>query len=177
MSELALALRPVAADDMGFVIGTWLRSYFRYWPPRPYFADAGMWRQIVKHEARGDRIVTWGEQVYQRAHGDAMREAAARSIVTVACDRTDGGVLYGFVAVEGATLHYVYVAKTVRGFGVARALLEEARGVRFASHMTSRGAKIARGLKLQYRPERIWPRNQGDEPCESRAGERRSPGP
>lgn len=99
-------IRPADADDVQFVVGTWIEG----------FRKGSPWAKRLTND------------VYFRHHGSVVAALLSRSEVLVACDRTDPRVIYGDVVFERATaegpaLHWVYVRKSMRLLGVARALL------------------------------------------------------
>lgn len=64
----------------------------------------------------------WMPRVHSRAdEKEFVREIYVRNWVTVA---RGGGRLMGFVARNGPELHALYVARSARGFGVGKALLD-----------------------------------------------------
>jgi hypothetical protein len=97
----AFDLRPFDADDTAFLYKSWLDSY---------------------------RYSDWGKQfdnrTYYDGHHAVIERVLPRSRVVVACLPDNPTVDLGFAVGEADTLHFVYVKRNFRQFGVASALLE-----------------------------------------------------
>ena len=97
-------IRPANAGDAAYVLHSW-RSSFAY-------------------SKRAD-LQAYDEDLYfflmarfvQRLFKDKGTD------IVVACNPADPGTVIGFAVLTGPELHYVYVRKGLRGYGVARALL------------------------------------------------------
>ena len=137
-------IREANREDQKFVFNSWYKSYANFWPLRPWFSGGG---EIVLNNA------------YYATHGAYIRDIIRRSTTLILAPRgeDDPYTICGWVIYEGCTVHYVYIPKIVRLQGLAWHMLDQARGVEFCSHMTTRGAHLAKRLKLKYRPQRIWP--------------------
>lgn len=106
--DLPIVMRPATADDLAFFFATALQSYFysssnnRHIIPSVFF---------IEHKAIFEKIL--------------KRQSAALSI---ACLEEDPAVIIGFILAESLrnTLHYIYVKRPFRRFGVARKMLESA---------------------------------------------------
>lgn len=96
-----LIIRPATDEDRPFIYQTWLRTF--------------------KHSAI-PRIQCDG-RIYFEGQTKLIASLLLRSNVLVACDPEYPSVVYGYCVQEGRTLHWVYVKRVFRRFGVARALL------------------------------------------------------
>lgn len=100
-------LRAARPEDLNFILSTWLRNY-RFSSP---FA-----KNITN-------------TVYYKWHEKLVKAILTRpsTWVTVACDPTDTNVVYGYIVAETQdvnVLHYIYVKKPFRGFGIGKALMD-----------------------------------------------------
>lgn len=106
-SHISLDIRPAEADDVSFVVGTWVEGYRRGSP----------WAHRLR------------DHVFFRHHQPVIAEILSRAEVLVACDQSDPRVIYGDVVFEletpeGPAIHWIYVKKSLRRLGVGRRLLE-----------------------------------------------------
>lgn len=95
-------IRRATADDAGFVLNSWLKSYNEW--RRPEERRAGYWT----------------------AHKDVIAALLETSRVLVACDAQAPTSIYGWACGQPGTptlLHYLYVKRAMRHAGVARALV------------------------------------------------------
>lgn len=98
----AFDIRPFNADDTAFLFKSWLDSY---------------------------RYSDWGKQLDSRTYYDGHHAAIERVLenprtrVVVACLPDTPYVDLGFAVSTGDTLHYVFVKRQARQFGVGSALL------------------------------------------------------
>ncbi len=119
MTDELYRYRLAGADDLPFIMRSWLESYGRGSPhtvliPKPMFF-AGH-RKVVEALLRDPSCQTW-----------------------VACDAEDPSILLGFISGEPPThAHYVYVKRAFRRQGIARGLADALglRGEILASHWT-----------------------------------------
>lgn len=96
-------VRPMGADDMGFVCNTWVRCL-----EETPLADTEMRPVIYKMIKR----------VLERPE----------TCCTLACDALDKTTIWGFAVLEPDVLHIVYVRRSLRGFGLATMLLDGFKG-------------------------------------------------
>lgn len=114
--------RSVPADG-AFVFATWLKSL--------YYGNS-WFREIEK-----EHFMT----VYRTVISKLVRE----SVVEVACLSDDPNVLIGYMVHSGPTLHYIYVKKAWRQFGVAKLLVGDKK-FHTTSHLTNLGLKLKKDL-------------------------------
>lgn len=95
-----LVIRPGTPEDNDFVAKSWAET-FRGNPAE---------RRIE-------------ESFFKRAVYPRIHAVLERAQVRVACPREDGHVVYGFAVLEPACIHMVYVRRTWRKLGIAKALL------------------------------------------------------
>lgn len=92
-------------DDIHLVINSWLHSY------RASPFGAGM-----------------SSEVYYREHRDVLQDILEHCQVMVACDNEIGDQIYGWIAYEESKeetiVHFVYVKRPFRKFGIASTLVE-----------------------------------------------------
>lgn len=98
------SIRRADADDAAMVFSYWLRDHFE----RSAFAKG-----LTK-------------STYMHLHHLVLERVIARSVIHVACDAADPSIIFGFVCAEGPTLHYLYVKRRFRGFGIGGLLLAAA---------------------------------------------------
>lgn len=135
---MQVKIRQALAEDKNFVLSTWLRNY--------------------RHSsafARGIRT-----SVYFEWHHRLLVNLMARPECTVliACDEEEPNLILGYIAFEQGIVHYVYVKRSMRGFGLGKKLLEEAMGDRDfeCSHVTDAGHLWMRNNpRCQYNPYRV----------------------
>ncbi|HEX9052278.1 MAG TPA: GNAT family N-acetyltransferase [Anaeromyxobacter sp.] len=104
--EFPVVIRHAEPSDVAVVSETWLESYRNDSP----------WAHRLT------------DRVFFAHHQPAVAELLSRSCALVACDPQDERVVYGAVVwepltPEGPALHWVYVRKALRRFGIARRLL------------------------------------------------------
>ena len=117
-------IRPYLAADYGFCRALWVRGY-----GKSRFA-----RACGPH--------------YDEVQTRIVRRLVAESSCLVACDEEDAAVLWGFVCWSGSCLHFVGVAREMRGSALSTALMA---GLEFdrASHEGWR--------TLPFTPQEGWP--------------------
>lgn len=117
MTALPIAFRSATADDLGFVISSWLRSAGDAW--------GDMRRQDAAAFAGTE--VGWFADVPHRFTRAAVTEILQRPTVqaVVACDPEDETVIYGYVIAEPSEriIHWCHVKHTLRRNGIARDLV------------------------------------------------------
>lgn len=122
---MTIRLRPGEANDFGFVIDSWIRSY----RDSPWARLAGTC-YVAGHDALIKRLMT-------------------RSATTVACYEADPDTILGWACTEGRIVHYVYVKHSLRRKGIARMLLTPylTRGGVAYTHLLPSKPKNDNGLK------------------------------
>lgn len=98
--EHLLLLRPMQAEDRGFVASTWVQSY----------KDAPVPKAFLEGHARVVDVLL------------------ARCAALVLCHREDTSILSGWVCGSPSVLHYVYVPHDLRGNLLAKAMVSAAMG-------------------------------------------------
>lgn len=137
LQDLVL-IRRADADDAPFVFSYWLRDHFEH---------SAFARGVTK-------------DTYMRLHHMVVERVIARSVMYVACDAEDPTVCYGFICVEGPTLHYLFVKRRFRGLGIARRLLSEAglyaAGPKLFTHLTDTMIQLRKRWPLaEYSPYHV----------------------
>lgn len=100
-------LRPVEVEDLNFIFSSWLKSY----------RDATAVRGVPN-------------DIFYKSHHALIERLQQKACCTavVACDPEDPAQIYAYAVGEysgdGLVLHYVYVKFNLRGFGIARSLVE-----------------------------------------------------
>jgi GNAT superfamily N-acetyltransferase len=114
-------IRPAAEADLRFIFDSWIESYRR----SKYTRDlAGI--------------------IYRNEHSPRIRSALSRCKVLVACDKSDENQIAGYVVFEPPILHYLYVKREMRRFGVGTLLAQQVLGhVSIHSHETT-GSGVCR---------------------------------
>jgi GNAT superfamily N-acetyltransferase len=102
-------------EDWNFVYATWLRSFKR----SSYFA---------KHIQ---------DALFFENHHKIVEAILRRgALVRVATPAEDPATILGYLVGEGEVVHFIYVKKSFRGFGVARSLLSQTSHDSQFSHWT-----------------------------------------
>lgn len=131
-------LRPGEPDDLNFIRATWLRGY--------------------KHASRFARPIP--SEIYFRRHHEVVEAILRRptTSVEIASHPDAPSVILGYLVREGDVVHYVYVKKPFRRFGIGRALMTPLLGRPFFfTHLTSDGEAILaeRRVDAVYDPYRL----------------------
>lgn len=102
IDEVTFHIRDAIAPDLGFIIDTWLKSYW----------DAPAVRGMTRDD-------------YYAVFKPRVREILARPNVTVRvmCPDGDDDTVIGWAALEDVCLHYVFVRREFRHNGFARQLV------------------------------------------------------
>src|ERR1017187_2430254 len=102
-SEIKITIRPAKLEDLNFIFASWLKSY-RY---------ASMFAKKISNE------------VYYEWHHKVIERFIERNgTVSIAHPVGEPEVILGFIAHDGGDiLQYIYVKKTFRQMGIAKALL------------------------------------------------------
>ena len=101
MSEIKFNLREFRPDDLNFILGTWMESYFFYMPSRP------------------------PKNIYAREHSALIHKKLPICECLVACSEEDPTQILGYLITEGELLHYIYVKELFRKLGIGSRLMEE----------------------------------------------------
>lgn len=105
-----VAYRVCTPQDLPLIWNSWLKSY----------------------RANNEMAKAVGADTYYRQHRVLIGELCNRSAILIACDPEYPDQIYGYAVYEvynGPVLvmHYVYVKKTYRRFGIATELVHKAR--------------------------------------------------
>ncbi len=122
-----MVVREGRADDLPFIYSTWLRGLYYGHP----------WYKLVDKET------------FFAKYKLIVMKLLSRSFVSVFCLRTDPDVVLGYAVYEGPVLHWVYVKKAWRQFGIATKLMPE--GIDAVSHLTSLG-RIVKPKEWKFDP-------------------------
>lgn len=130
-------LRPATDADLPFVFDSWRRSY----------GDAEF--------ARSPDLAT-----YIRTQRAVIEQALGTSRVTVAHDQEDERHILGWVCYRPSVVHYLFVKKPVRGWGIGTALLThawpDASGALFTTHNRNLSFARHRGFRVSFNPALIF---------------------
>lgn len=114
------------ACDLAFIMASWLQSYFR---TSNYTKDVS-------------------EPIYYAEHRKVVETILSRpeTRVEVACNPDDNKQIYGYAVTEAhhalRIVHYVFVKRLFRDFGIAKALLPFCSEPCLVSHLTVTGKHI-----------------------------------
>lgn len=122
MTNIPITLRPAVDSDLSFFFSSTLQSYFYSSPTI---------RGLLP-------------SVYYPAHKALLYKLLARSKLEMACSAEDLNIILGFALTEGLDVHYMYVKRAFRRFGIARELLRNIGYSFQASHWTDDLNAIAR---------------------------------
>lgn len=100
--DLPITFRPATEDDLPFFYSATLQSHF-------YSSDST--HNVLSSD-------------YYAGHKKVLQRLLRRAPLTIACDQEDQKVIMGFCLTNADTLHYMYVKRPFRRFGVARMLLK-----------------------------------------------------
>lgn len=120
MSELECIFRPAGPDDMPFIFATWLKSYVPTTGIARKFAFDGHHQVIT----------------------DIIRREDTQELV--ACHPEVASMILGWAVWSGDVLHYVFSRGAVRRQGLARQFSERIVGIKWLSHWTPEGARVAK---------------------------------
>lgn len=143
MPSSPIAVRPSTAGDLPFFFSATLRANYHYCP---------MNREIP-------------QDVYYPEHKRVLERLLQRptTCLHVACDGDDPGFIMGFALTEPGVLHFTYVKKALRRFGVMRQLLAAADislDTAQVSHWTSDIAAMVKRRRA-YNPYLLMPKEGG----------------
>lgn len=104
--NLPLKITEPTEDDLAFIVDGWIRTY---------------------RKSTGTKGVP--SEVYYRYHRNLIMRTLAESEVFIAKHSEHDDQLYGFIAFEerreGTVIHYIYVKRLFRKFGIASELLKQ----------------------------------------------------
>lgn len=120
MSELECIFRPTTPDDMSFVFATWLKSYVPTTNVTRQFAFTGHHQVITDIIGRED------------------------TKDLVACHPEVTSMILGWACWSGDVLHYVFSRGAARRKGLAKQFAARITGIRWFSHWTPDGARVAK---------------------------------
>ena len=132
MTAPAWVLRPYCEDDRSFILSSWLKSY-----------------RGSEFAQRLPADVYWSRY----GHVGVVEDSFMRSRVWVATLHEERTWIYGWAAVEGDLLHYVFVRREDRKAGIGRALMEAAcpgAACLRVSHVTSDFERLACGRSVEF---------------------------
>ena len=153
-----LSIRDVRRSDVPFITSTWLRS----------FRD------------EGELCAGIPNTVYYFWHHRLIAQLLSTSYVLVACADTDPDLVLGYAVAdvpENAkgvlVVHYLYVKRSARGVGVARALAKALDdhfrpSVILYTHRTRSGKTLARKYAATYNPYILFIEGAYDTPAAER---------
>jgi hypothetical protein len=103
---LKVQIRKPLEGDIGFIFSTWLKSY------------------------RHDSPLTWPirQDVFFDQHEQLVKRLFQRPnvMIAVSCDESDPALIFGYLVIEKPnTVHFCYVKKSLRRYGIMAKLLEE----------------------------------------------------
>jgi GNAT superfamily N-acetyltransferase len=103
---VSVIIRPMKPDDFPFISTRWVSSYDR------------------------SRLAQYAGDGYQAGQRKMISRLLHRGATIIVAESVDEpGLLHGFIAREGSSLHWVYVRPEMRRFGVGRQLLEYGNGL------------------------------------------------
>ncbi len=132
-----IRLRNATDSDVPFIFNSWLKN-FRTSPTTLGIASP----------------------VFYQQHHKVLEGLCKRASLTVACNNTDIGQIYGYLCCEKVedtlVIHFIYVKETFRRLGVARMLLEaQGWGPKmpiFYTHKTRMTIALSDKFPIVYNP-------------------------
>jgi len=109
----AIDLRSSHADDIAFIIASWLRSY--------------------KHKSSFAKRIQ--HNIFYKWHEQVIKRILDRSAVLVAHMKDEPEIILAYIVFEPNTIHYIYTKDEWRMMGIAKALLDQSQ-VKFDSDDT-----------------------------------------
>ena len=126
-ADLGVVFRPMVAEDEGFVLSSWLRSY------RDRFA-----RAIAARPHELDYRRYWSEDGLKGAVVAQIRRTGG----VVCADSEDPETILGWAVGNVECVHYVYVKASCRRRGLGSRLLREIAGGETCSFLTAAGQQL-----------------------------------
>ena len=100
-------------EDAGLILNSWLKSYRNGW------MQSDRSNPPIKN-VRGD--------IFFKEHHSAILDILKSAKIICAVSKDDENQIYGWICLEGDTVHYIYVKQIYRNYGIASDLLEHALG-------------------------------------------------
>ena len=105
-------IRDYRPEDLNFILATWLNSYYE---------------SMCDFRPR--------KNSFYKHHEELIKLKLPQCTVKVMCNSEDPDQVMGYIVTEGEVLHYLYVKSLFRGYGFAKALLEQ-NPTTASSHIT-----------------------------------------
>tara|TARA_R110002126_G_scaffold287977_1_gene441119 strand:- start:310 stop:711 length:402 start_codon:yes stop_codon:yes gene_type:complete len=122
--------RPASADDMNFILNSWLKSY----------KDSVICENIPAN-------------IYYEEHKKTVETHIANSSIIMAVNPEDPDQIFGYCVYEAPmTLHYMYVKYPFRKFGIGKDLYLEAGSPTIVSHLPRDYKTLKKKYGLIYTP-------------------------
>lgn len=136
IEDLPIRIREAIQPDIPFVYSSWLHQH--------------------SHSAFASGV---SKSTFFSNHRRIIDKLIQKTDIYVACDAADTSVMYGFICGEvheWPLVHYIYVKKNFRGYGIARLLLEQLgwspeKEVVSSHFFAAKPLRIA-GKKVLYNP-------------------------
>lgn len=132
-------LRQARVEDQSFIFSSWLKSY------RNYNVVAGI--PNTTYFDKQHRLIS------------RLLEKPT-TLAIIACDPDDESTIYGYIIAEldtsGMVLHWVYTKHSLRGFGVAKALVDEIATVQVDRTYYTTRTRQAADRDMIYDPYLLW---------------------
>lgn len=112
-----MKIRPMREGDVNFILSTWLRSYYE---------------ELKRNGSKG--VAYPKDDVFFQGHQAEIKARLSEMSVKVCVAPDDDNQIIGWAAIEGDTVHYVYVKQVFRQMGVARNLLSEHNFADYSHH-------------------------------------------
>lgn len=128
-----VAIRLKESKDEPFIYNSWLQSNKSKHPNIPASDYYSIYKKIIA-------------------------DALYKSIVVIACNRQDPEFIYGYAVIrpidDVKIIHYVYVKKPFRRFGLAKQMLESQDiNLKDPVIVTAKAPEFVKGYTLIYKPE------------------------
>jgi len=126
--------RPARDDDYGFVLNSWLKSYYN--------------TAIIKpHINRG---------IFFRNEAKIVNKLIREDSITIACNPEDDTHIFGYICyrVDPQVMHYVYMKQPFRRIGIAGGLLSSSLSGKDidVTYHTPRLKRLNNWYKFTYNP-------------------------
>jgi GNAT superfamily N-acetyltransferase len=137
MSKMPIRLRTANQEDIPFIFNSWLKSY------RSSTFAKGI-----------------SSTVYFSEHHKVIRRIIDSSTIIIACNEEEPSQIYGWICAgktDGIfTLHYTYVKKPFRNFGLGKQLLNafehDPTYAAIYTHQTTHATRLAGKYNFVYHP-------------------------
>jgi hypothetical protein len=129
-----VSIRSATEDDHGFILNSWLKSYYD----------------------TADLSPRISREVFFKNEGKIIKELLRTELIKVICNPHDETHIYGYACYNDTpvTLHYIYVKQPFRKMGLAKNLLRdylESEDV-IVSYSTSRIKRFGKHYNFKYNP-------------------------